>query len=42
MRRDIIPEEEALRFSMLRDEQGYTAFKYRIGTECGHDEDEWS
>src|SRR5262249_55618598 len=25
----------------LRDEHGYTAFKFRIGKECGHDEDEW-
>ena len=23
------------------DEHGYTAFKFRVGKECGHDEDEW-
>ena len=41
MRRDITPEDEALRLSRLRDEEGYEAFKFRIGTECGHDGDEW-
>jgi len=41
MRRDISPEEEAERFVHLRDEHGYEAFKFRIGKECGHDEDEW-
>jgi hypothetical protein len=41
MRRDIQPAEEAERFGRLRDEHGYTAFKFRIGKECGHDEDEW-
>ena len=25
----------------MRDEHGHTAFKFRIGKECGHDEDEW-
>ena len=41
MRRDISPEEEAERFAALREEHGYEAFKFRIGKECGHDEDEW-
>ena len=41
MRRDISPAEEAVRLAGLRDEQGYTAFKFRIGKECGHDDDEW-
>ena len=41
MRRDITPEQEALRLARLQDEQGYQAFKFRIGTECGHDGDEW-
>ncbi len=41
MRRDITPEEETQRFVALRDKHGYDAFKFRIGKECGHDEDEW-
>ncbi|MBV8446626.1 MAG: mandelate racemase/muconate lactonizing enzyme family protein [Hyphomicrobiales bacterium] len=41
MRRDITPEEEATRLLRLRDEFGYRAFKFRVGKECGHDEDEW-
>jgi len=41
MRRDITPREEAERFARLRDEFGFRAFKFRIGRECGHDEDEW-
>ncbi len=41
MRRDITPEDEAERFLRLRDAQGYKAFKFRVGRECGHDEDEW-
>jgi L-alanine-DL-glutamate epimerase-like enolase superfamily enzyme len=41
MRRDITPEKEAERFVRLRDKYGYQAFKFRIGKECGHDEDEW-
>jgi L-alanine-DL-glutamate epimerase-like enolase superfamily enzyme len=32
---------EAERFLRLRDELGYDAFKFRVGKECGHDEDEW-
>jgi L-alanine-DL-glutamate epimerase-like enolase superfamily enzyme len=40
-RGEITPEAEAERLSRLRDECGYTAFKFRVGKECGHDEDEW-
>lgn len=41
MRRDITPKEEARRLVTLRDEQGFDAFKWRVGAECGHDVDEW-
>ena len=41
MKREITPEAEAERFVRLRDEFGYDAFKFRVGKECGHDEDEW-
>jgi L-alanine-DL-glutamate epimerase-like enolase superfamily enzyme len=41
MRRDITPAAEAERLARLRDEHGFTAFKIRVGKECGHDEDEW-
>ena len=41
MRRDITPAQEAERLARLRDAHGYRAFKFRIGKECGHDEDEW-
>ncbi len=41
MRRDITPEDEAARLASLRDSHGYGAFKFRVGRECGHDEDEW-
>ena len=41
MRRDIKPVDEAARLARLRDEQGFRAFKIRIGKVCGHDEDEW-
>ena len=41
MRRDITPEQEARRFSQLKETHDYTAFKFRVGKECGHDEDEW-
>jgi len=40
-RGEITPEEEAERMVRLRDQCGYSAFKFRIGKECGHDEDEW-
>jgi L-alanine-DL-glutamate epimerase-like enolase superfamily enzyme len=41
MRRDITPEDEAARLCRLRDEQGFTAFKWRVGAEYGRDVDEW-
>jgi len=41
MRRDITPQQEARRLVRLRDEQGFDAFKWRVGAECGHDSDEW-
>ena len=41
MKRDITPEQEALRFIRLRDDKGFDAFKFRVGAECGRDADEW-
>ncbi len=41
MKRDITPEDEAARFLRLRDEKGFTAFKWRVGAECGRGRDEW-
>jgi L-alanine-DL-glutamate epimerase-like enolase superfamily enzyme len=41
MRRDITPGDEAARLARLRDQFGFDAFKFRIGSECGHDVDEW-
>jgi L-alanine-DL-glutamate epimerase-like enolase superfamily enzyme len=41
MKRDITPAAEALRFQRLRDTQGFDAFKWRVGAECGRDVDEW-
>jgi L-alanine-DL-glutamate epimerase-like enolase superfamily enzyme len=41
MKRDITPEQEAERFVRLRGEFGYEACKFRVGKECGHDQDEW-
>ncbi|NVK32879.1 MAG: mandelate racemase/muconate lactonizing enzyme family protein [Rhodobacteraceae bacterium] len=41
MKRDITPRDEADRFLKLRDENGFDAFKFRIGAEVGHDQDEW-
>ena len=41
MKRDITPRDEAKRLAALRDEKGFDAFKFRIGSECGHDVDEW-
>jgi len=40
-RGEITPRDEAERFLRLRDRHGYDAFKFRVGKECGHDEDEW-
>ena len=41
MKRDITPADEADRLVRLRDEQGFDAFKFRIGAEVGRDQDEW-
>ncbi len=41
MKRDITPTDEAKRFARLQDEFGYDAFKFRVGAECGRDQDEW-
>ena len=41
MKRDITPEDEAERFTRLRAEHGYDAFKFRIGDECGRNVDKW-
>ncbi|MGB7205099.1 MAG: mandelate racemase/muconate lactonizing enzyme family protein, partial [Anderseniella sp.] len=41
MKRDISPEHEAARFVALRDKHGFDAFKWRVGSECGRDVDEW-
>ncbi|MCR8723305.1 mandelate racemase/muconate lactonizing enzyme family protein [Frigidibacter sp. ROC022] len=41
MKRDITPQAEADRLCALRDAHGFTAFKWRIGAECGRDRDEW-
>ncbi|WP_374655618.1 mandelate racemase/muconate lactonizing enzyme family protein [Dongia sp.] len=40
-RGEITPKDEAARFIELRDKHGYDAFKFRVGKECGHDQDEW-
>jgi L-alanine-DL-glutamate epimerase-like enolase superfamily enzyme len=41
MKRDITPAAEAERFQRLREAHGFTAFKFRVGAECGRDIDEW-
>ena len=41
MKRDITPQDEAARFVKLRDDHGFTAFKWRVGAECGRGHDEW-
>jgi len=41
MRRDITPQDEALRLCQLRDTFGFDAFKFRVARECGRDIDEW-
>jgi len=41
MKRDITPKNEAARLVVLRDTLGFDAFKFRVGSECGHDVDEW-
>jgi L-alanine-DL-glutamate epimerase-like enolase superfamily enzyme len=41
MKRDITARDEAERLARLCGEQGFTAAKFRIGTECGQDRDQW-
>ncbi len=41
MKRDITPADEADRLKRLQDAFGFKAFKFRIGAECGRDQDEW-
>lgn len=41
MKRDITPADEAKRFEQLKSSYGFEAFKFRVGSECGHDVDEW-
>lgn len=41
MKRDITPADEAERFKALRDDYGFDAFKFRVGSEVGRNEDEW-
>ena len=41
MRRDITAATEADRLVRLQAEHGFGAFKIRVGSECGHDRDEW-
>ena len=41
MKRDISPQDEANRFIKLQDKYGINAFKFRIGSECGRNIDEW-
>ncbi|WP_020593113.1 mandelate racemase/muconate lactonizing enzyme family protein [Kiloniella laminariae] len=41
MQRNITPEQELARFQKLKDLHGYSSFKFRIGKECGHDQDQW-
>ena len=41
-RGEITPKDEAARFVQpARRSMAMTAFKFRVGKECGHDEDEW-
>lgn len=41
MKRDITPEQEAERIKQLIDVSGFDAFKFRVGAECGRNQDEW-
>lgn len=41
MQRDITPRDEAERLARLCGEKGFTAAKFRIGAECGEDQDQW-
>lgn len=41
MKRDITAKDEANRLEKLKTQYGFDAFKFRVGAECGHDQDEW-
>jgi L-alanine-DL-glutamate epimerase-like enolase superfamily enzyme len=41
MRRDIKPQDEAERIKKLQNENGFNAFKIRVGKVNGHDQDQW-
>lgn len=41
MSRKITPKDEAARLVRLRDEQGFRAFKIRVGASAGKDQDAW-
>ena len=41
MRRDITPDNEAQRLLRLRDQYGFDAFKFRLGSEVGRNQDQW-
>ena len=41
MRRDIKPDDECERFQRLVGEKGFKAFKMRVGSVCGRDQDQW-
>ena len=41
MKRDITADDEAKRILGLIDQHGYDAFKFRVGAECGRNQDEW-
>jgi L-alanine-DL-glutamate epimerase-like enolase superfamily enzyme len=41
MKRDITPADEVRRLLALRDRFGFDAFRFRVGAEYGHDQDEW-
>jgi len=41
MQREITPDAEVERLLRIQQAQGFDAFKFRVGSECGHDVDEW-
>jgi len=41
MRRDVEPEDEAARLREINDDRGIDAFKIRVGSVMGEDEDQW-
>ena len=41
MKREITPVDEAKRLCALRDQYGFRAFKFRVGSECGRGKDQW-